>query len=274
MPKEVKMQLDPAPKTDEKYWTSIWEANALPEVFNPKDKGLNNYINYSFHCFFQKLFGDVSTQGKHMLELGCARSQFLPYFAKQYKLTVTGLDYSEVGCNQTIQILKRERVEGEIIIGDVFNLPQSLLNSQDYAFSYGLIEHFEKTEEALAACAKSLKKKGLLITVIPNLSGLLGVFQKYLDRDIYNLHIPLTREQFFLAHEKAGLKILSCEYFMFVNNNIITTRKIRSAFWFKLFRRFLSITSKPFWLFERMGIQFPSNRWTSPYIIAVARKEN
>lgn len=52
------------------------------------------------------------------LEIGCARSRWLPYFAKEFGFEVSGIDYSEVGSQQATQILFNEGVQGNIVFAD------------------------------------------------------------------------------------------------------------------------------------------------------------
>jgi hypothetical protein len=122
------------------------------------------------------------------------------------------------------------------------------------------------------ASAAFLKPGGVMITVIPNMAGLVGGMQKIADRAVYDVHVPLDAPALRRAHETAGLSIVRAGYFMFVNNNVVTTHRIKSRFWHQAFRRLLSLTTKPFWILERIGVKFPPNRLTSPYIIVVARR--
>ena len=50
------------------------------------------------------------------------------------------------------------------------------------------------------------------MTMVPNLSGMLGTAQKYLDRSIYNKHIPLTAADLGAGLVAAGLKVVESSY--------------------------------------------------------------
>jgi 2-polyprenyl-3-methyl-5-hydroxy-6-metoxy-1,4-benzoquinol methylase len=212
--------------------------------------------------------------GKKALELGCARSQFLPHFATGFGCQVTGLDYAEAGCKSAAAMLKQAGVTGEIVQADMFDPPAALKNSFDFVFSYGLIEHFTDTAAAIRASTAFLKQDGLAITIVPNMVGFIGFLQKLLDRNVYNIHMLLDREKLRASHEAAGLEIIRCEYLLFINNNAVATASIKNHFLHKIVRRILSISSKIFWIAEeRLKFRFPANRVTSPYIVCIARKK-
>ena len=104
-------------KAGEKYWTKVWGNSDLQSPIDVESKLLKDYINRRFHKKFKEIFTGGDVQGKTLLEVGCGNSVWLPYFANQFGLKVSGLDYSEYGCEQSRQILKREKVAGEIICG-------------------------------------------------------------------------------------------------------------------------------------------------------------
>lgn len=265
--------MDSRALTDKGYWRAVWrDEEMLPAAVNPADRTLYNTVNLRLHEVFTAYMKDLPP-GALAMELGCAQSEFLPYFARQFGVRVAGLDYDENGCARARAMLARDGVAGEVICTDMFAPPPGWGGAADILFTYGLVEHFVDTAAALRACAAFLKPGGVMITVIPNLAGVLGAAQKILDREIYDIHVPLTREQLAAAHEQAGLAIMRAEYFMAVNNNMLTVRRMKSRFWHKALRRLLSLTTKPFWLLEQAGVRLPVSRAFSPYILVVARKE-
>ena len=262
-------------KTDEKYWSAIWEQETVPDAINPSDRSLDNTIHLRVHEFISMQFEEMNISNMKLLEVGCARSRYLPYFARQFGFIVSGLDYSDIGCQKSRAILRNEGVEGQIYHADMYNPPNHLKGNFDVVFSSGLVEHFENTKRAIAACASFLKPGGIMITFIPNLSGMLGPLQKFLDREVYDIHVVLNKKQLLKSHELKGIEVIECRYFMFMNNNVLTTHKIKNPFWNRLFRRILSISTKPFWMIEKIiGVRFPGNGLTSPYIACVVKKDD
>ena len=108
-------------RAGQEYWDAVWEDETLPAPVDPRDKALSNYVARKFH----ELFTRVLPRGHNvrLLEVGCARSRWLPYFAAEYGYEVTGLDYSTMGCEQARQILAAAGAEGRIVEGDLFSPP-------------------------------------------------------------------------------------------------------------------------------------------------------
>ncbi|MCU1317713.1 MAG: methyltransferase family protein [Candidatus Acidoferrum typicum] len=260
-----------APK---EYWDAQWQDGKLPRAINPRDHSLKNDWVLKFDSFFRQLFAAEKRVGDapNLIELGCARSAWLPYFSKELGFCVAGIDYSPVGCDQARAILAMEGVEGDVTLADISLAPAHLLNRFDCAVSFGLVEHFEPTCECLRACSAFLKPGGTMVTVIPNLNGIVGGLQKWLGREVYDLHVPLDAKALRRAHEDAGLDVLRCEYFCFMNFGILNLNRIRQflpGFWFS---RVLDGMSAATWMLDRMGVRLPANKMTSPYVICVSTK--
>ena len=129
---------------DRNTGTRCGRSETLPAPVDPRDKTLSNYVARKFH----ELFTRVLPRGHNvrLLEVGCARSRWLPYFAAEHGYEVTGLDYSTMGCEQARQILAAAGVEGRIVEGDLFSPPEDLLEAFDVVISFGLVEHFDDTD--------------------------------------------------------------------------------------------------------------------------------
>ena len=79
--------------------------------------------------------------GSRLLEIGAARSRWLPYFAQHFGLQVTGLDYSQDGCEQARAILARSNRSGDIVCADLFAPPPRLLRRFDVVWAAGGTPH-------------------------------------------------------------------------------------------------------------------------------------
>lgn len=253
------------------YWDALWEGQPLPPPVDPTDLRLSNTVKLRFHELFQREFASLEA-GARLLEVGCARSTWLPYFAREHGLAVAGLDYSEEGCDQARAILARAQVEGSVVHGDMFAPPDDLVGAFDVVVSFGLVEHFSDTAGAHAALAKFLKPGGILVTVIPNMGrSFVGSLQKVLDRHVYDVHIPLDRIQLARANLDAGLRLDWCRYFMSCNWNVINISDWRSQTFRLRATQVQSGMSKVVWWSEARGLSLRPNRMTSPYIVAIAR---
>jgi SAM-dependent methyltransferase len=255
------------------YWESLWQEEKLPRAINPQDSSLKNHVELQFDSLFRQVFACEQPPGaRNLIELGCARSAWLPYFSKEFGFCVTGIDYSPLGCDQAKAILAMEGIEGDVTVADISSAPLHLLNHFDYVVSFGVVEHFEVTEGSLSSCGAFLKPGGTMFTLIPNMNGLVGRLQKWLGREVYDVHVPLDAKALRRAHELAGLKVLRCEYFCFLNFGVLNLKRIRQSFLGLWLSRSLNAISAATWILERVGVRLPANRMTSPYVICVSTK--
>jgi len=259
-------------KAGKAYWDGLWQHATLPVAVNPRASGLNNYVNRKFHDYFEHSLSALETKGKRLLEIGCARSAWLPYFAKQFGFEVSGLDYSEQGCQQAKEVLASEGVEGEISCADFFSPASELIGAFDVVVSFGVAEHFQNTSECLAAFARFLKPGGLLLTNIPNLTGLNGSLQKRLNRPVFDIHVVMSREGLAGVHRRAGLEVITCDYFLSVSFGVVNVERWKGEFRYVVVTRLSSWISKLTWCIDAAFPVVRPNRWTSPYINCLGRK--
>lgn len=254
------------------FWEDWWKRSRIPAPIDPHRPGLKNYVFRRFHQNFERLFQGCDTSAMELVEVGCAQSVFLPYFAKQFGFKVSGIDRSEMGCERARRILESEGVKGEVYCADFFSAPPQLVGRFDVMISFGVVEHFERTAEAVGALARLLKPEGRMITNIPNFTGVLGKYQKLLDRDMYNAHVLLSCESLASAHREAGLAIESCDYFLPICLEVfnLDTWPKHLPYWFVI--RSHTAISRAVWFVDDHIVPLPPNRWTSPYVNCVARK--
>jgi 2-polyprenyl-3-methyl-5-hydroxy-6-metoxy-1,4-benzoquinol methylase len=259
-------------KAGKSYWDEVWAHGPLPEPVNPRLQGLADYAERVHHRYFVEALCGTETQGCRLLEIGCARSRWLSYFAKEFGFAVTGLDYSELGCAQAREVLERAGVEGEVVHADAFDPPGNMLQSFDVVFSMGVVEHFQDTRACLASFGRFMKSNALMITTIPNIPGSVGWLTRILCRSIYDVHVPLDREALFRAHLQAGLIVDSCTYLMGASWSVVNYSCIRSSMLRWLVGHSLHNVSKPFWVLDEIGLGIKPNKITSPSIACRARK--
>ncbi len=237
------------------------------------NNNLVNFVDYSFHKKFSTIIEQFQLSGKKVLEVGCALSTWLSYFSIEHNMQVTGLDYSEVGCQKEREVLKNHGVQGEIVCGNLFEPPQQLIEQFDLVYSMGVLEHFDDTRESRGpAFFPYSKPGGVVITEIPNMKGLVGAIQKFWGPEIFNKHVPLVKVDLQKAHEQAGYKVHSCEYLMFFNGHLWAPDKPLCKPLKNLKRVVIGICNRLFWGIEKKTSLLPPNSITSPYIICVAQK--
>ena len=263
-------------KAGQKYWNDSWASCDIPEAVNPSDMRLRNYANRRFHQVFLKWLDKAETPSMQLLEIGCAKSAWLPYFAKEFGFSVCGLDYSPIGCRMAEKVLQTNGVEAEVVCANFFSPPENMLGKFDVVVSVGVVEHFDDTAACLRAVSAFLKPGGLLITNIPNMVGWIGAIQKTVNKPVYDIHQLLDPPMLREAHKRAGLEVLECDYFMYTSfgvNNLtgISTKNI-VGFLKKIFLGVLARASMLVWAIEERVGDFPPQKLTSPYINCIARK--
>lgn len=256
-------------KAGHDYWDKTWSDTGLPGAFDPHDSALENTFYARVHTYFEGLV--AGRKNLKILEIGCAHSVWPLYFTKYHHAQVDGLDYSETGCRKTREMWDAQVLSGKIVCADMFEPPTDMLGQYDLVMSFGVVEHFKDTASCLKACAAFVKPDGQLFTMIPNMSGLVGLLQKYVDRDIYDIHMPLSRSMLVNAHKTAGLSVEESRYFMGLHLGVVNSGRHAGQPVDKILRRALSVPSKLVWMAEKSGVHMPANGFTSPYIFALAK---
>ncbi len=256
------------------YWESSWRIRNRQRAVDPRALGVRNHLRRCFHAFFCEVLGDGN--GRALVEVGCADSVWLPYFNKELRFSIAGIDYSETGCEKARSILRDSSVEGVVYEADMFNPPAEVLGQFDVVFSYGLVEHFSSTADAIRALARLLRPNGLVLTIVPNLMHVNGALQRAFDRKIYDLHVPLGLRALADSHRDAGLVLLSERHLMSMNFGLLVVGSDDEHKFSKLCKRAMQSAligcQVPLWWLESNGLRLlPENRWTSPYLAVVAQ---
>ena len=171
------------------YWDGLWGTDDTRDP--PRDRADLDHVEQQFGRLFEDMLAR-RLQHARVLEIGCARSIWLPYLALICSASVTGIDYSEAGCHQARALLAQARVEGEIVCADAFAPPPELVGAFDLVFSFGVVEHFSDTTAAVAAFARFLRPGGTLVTIVPNMRGGVGLAQRLLNPNVFAIHVPLV----------------------------------------------------------------------------------
>jgi 2-polyprenyl-3-methyl-5-hydroxy-6-metoxy-1,4-benzoquinol methylase len=263
-------------KAGPQYWNDSWASSDIPAAVDGSDTRLMNHVNRHFHQMFLSQFDKSRTPSMSLLEIGCAKSAWLPYFAREFGFSVCGIDYSPVGCQMARAVLQANGVEAEVICADFFCPPEAMLGTFDVAVSFGVVEHFDDTASCLRAVSSFLKPGGTLITNIPNMVGWVGLLQKTLNRPVYEIHNLIDPASLRTSHEQAGLEVLECGHFLSTNFGVVNligiSTNTAAGFLKKCLLGFLSRVSVLVWLIERRTGAFPPNRFSSPYINCISRK--
>lgn len=258
-----------ATRAGKEYWDAVWRGHeARPGLLEARWS--RDFLIRRFDRFASREGFLPSSPGSSLLEVGCAGSLWLPYFAQRWRYRVEGLDYSEEGCRQAEAVLRRYGVDGKVHLADFFEPPATLPGRFDVVLSCGVVEHFEDRAGAVGALGRFLKPSGTLVTVVPNLCGAMGALTRAFAPEIYRRHVPTSREELVAAHATAGLRVVICDYFLPVHLGVLNFEGVRPA----LLRSAVSGAST---LLSALVcslldlVRLPAaSRWMSPYVLAVA----
>lgn len=259
--------MNPSEKAPQRYWESHWRTAALPRQVRPHGRGVGTFVDRAFHRSLRALLADRTAGSFRLLEAGCARSAWLPYFAREYGCAVTGIDYSPTGCALARQVLTEAGVEGDIILGDFRQPPAALIGSFEAVVSFGVIEHFEDTAAVLSALARFLRPGGVLIATVPNMAGFVGRVQKAIDPVTFGLHRPLTPGGLASAAAAAGLVGVSCRPFLLFNLGAVSLERLRPhPLLHGAGRLLFAGVSRAVWAVQRVASEDATHPWLAPYL--------
>lgn len=263
-------------KGGKSYWESIWDESELTKAADPTIPGVNNVAIRLMATHLNDAISDRLPAKSDLIEVGCGNSAWLPYFAKRYEFNVTGVDYSERGCEQERRVMENSGVTGEVICADFFDPPAKLVENFDIITSFGVVEHFVPTKRCLSAFSRFVREGGRLITVIPNVHGSIGFLMRLMNRGLYDKHVPLNAKTLADAHEKAGLSVIYCRPIFTTNYYILNvsgldpalvSTKIKKLIFRNLGRASLLLLA----VLEKLNVEITSQMF-SPYFICVAEK--
>ncbi|MBP6755855.1 MAG: methyltransferase domain-containing protein [Bacteroidia bacterium] len=189
--------------TEKATWEKYWETYC-PDVITNENQ---------FRSLFERIKDGNNNQ--KFIEIGGFPGSFSIYFSKFKKYKATLLDYfiSEKVINGLFEKNGIKREEIEIIETDFFSYSND--NFYDVVFSSGFIEHFDDTKNVISKHVDLIKKNGILLITLPNLTGLNGLVQKYLDKNNYNIHNIKSMNLLFLKKicKELDLKNIEIDYY-------------------------------------------------------------
>ncbi|HOE28150.1 MAG TPA: class I SAM-dependent methyltransferase [bacterium] len=271
-------------KTDlagKNHWNDIWGGLGHEPYRDVFSAGLLYRVRkYPFIHLMDTIASRLKDRlhpGATLLEIGCGGSQWLPTFAKRFGVDVTGIDYSEQGCDSSRSMLDQAGVQGRIVQADLFEPPADMEEGFDLVMSFGVLEHFHDTARCLAAMAGYVKPSGRMVTVIPNMTGMIGWLQKLIDPAVYSMHVPLTKQDMMAVHAACGLQTLFCNYTLLLHLGVVNMNRLKShpaarVLWYAIGGVNLLVQAMNMTLSR--GLDFnPCDPFTSPYLVCIARKD-
>jgi 2-polyprenyl-3-methyl-5-hydroxy-6-metoxy-1,4-benzoquinol methylase len=256
------------------HWEQMWAQEAFPPDIEPHSASLWAHRDRLVHRAIARLIAG-RPRGLHVVELGCARSAWMPYFAREFGCQVAGLDYSPLGAEQTAVRLRQSGIDGQVRCADLFDPPSDWIGSFDVVSWFGVAEHFQDTTAAIRAAASLLKPGGLMITQVPNMAGINGTLQRWFNKPVYDIHVPLDAPTLAAHHARAGLTVLSSEYVVPMDFGVVDIEELPEGFARRVKDKILYALrlfgACVWWLDRRIG-PFRPGRLTGASVIVGAQK--
>ena len=256
--------------TDERYWDDTWEGLRADGGAEP-----NRFKRFLFELpatriLWKRILPRFLPKGGGMriIELGSAPGRNLLAWKAHFGYEVFGADFSETGMAMQRKLFARLGLdESHSIFGDVLaqDFRRTHAEAYDVVYSGGLIEHFSEPREIIETHLEILKRGGFLVIVIPNI---IGLYRRMLPPEVvaaHNLEI-MKIPRFRALLDMPGLHRLYCAYFGGLNLGIAFGGPT-------MFHRALPKLQIVVNLVARV-VPIPENRWTSPYLLYVGRKES
>ncbi len=258
----------------EATWSAQWRRQPLPRPIRLTGFTPGPAYYRQFDNLFRRFLPRPVHSPMRFLEIGCARSLWLPYFVREWGYEVAGLDYSEVGCEQARALLERERIAGTVICQDLFAPRLDQENSFDIIFSQGVVEHFPDTAGVIRAMARYLRPGGTMITFIPNYTGWLGQIKGLFDPGFRETHVLLSREDFLAAHLAAGVHPRHCSHLIFLDPNCVHPGRSWPKWRQKIFLTLRSVPEVLAGLIWLLWPRLPVDHRTASVIVFIGAKRD
>jgi len=211
-----------------------------------------------FHRFFPT--GDYSC-----MEIGVYPGAISLYLGRHFGYTINGIDLSPHVRQLSVHMQANGVKTGEFFHGDFseFRPP----HQYDIVFSSGFIEHFDDVPGVIGKHIDLVKPGGLLFLACPNFRGLHRILHTIVDPENLRRHNLKAMDLSFwrdILH-RGGMTVLHDGYYGTLDFWYDTPRDNRLA---RMIGRACQYT------FRKAGhrLHFP-NRFTSPYLVSLSRKE-
>ncbi|MDW7760460.1 MAG: methyltransferase domain-containing protein [Acidobacteriota bacterium] len=251
---------------DREFWENRHRAESRGEIY---PRPFWNLLDHDLDRIFRRHLS--GWKGRSLFEAGCGASVWLPYFAGEFGLRVSGMDYSRTGLEISRRILEKNKVRGRLIEGDFLTESPSLSGSFDCVFSLGVVEHFENPLPVLKTLCGFLKPEGLIITWIPNLSGLILRLSHVLNKEMKDFYGDLDAGTLRRFHERLGCEILEARPIQFLDLMLVNLNRIPA-----IPRKILALVFRAtglvgIFLSESLGLDIRSKALCAGFVV-VARK--
>ena len=253
--------------TAREYWESGYTGQS-----GSRPLDIDSFRHFGERKLIEKL-ESLGLKGRDVLEVGAGNSAVLSYLARTHvgEARFSGLDYSESGCRMLARRAELEGARIEVLQQDLFEPAPRLLGRFDLVYSLGVVEHFSSLPTVLLAMKKLLSADGRMLTVIPNLAGIIGALTRRYNRGVYDLHVPHDLPSLVRGHGDAGLAVESSGYLCSTNFGVLSScfRGSGDRGW-RTYRWLARLTIVLWFIESRLG-ELPHSASFSPYLFTLSR---
>ena len=239
------------PLTDADFWKNYW--------------GHHHPTSELKQVFFDSVLDRFPKGNQRFIELGGFPGQYAAFFKKQLGYDVTLLDFHADPSAVAAQEALHGFAPGSIrcVQGDLFALKPD--PSYDVVFSAGFIEHFKDPLAVLKKHTEYLAPGGFLFVSVPNLLGVSGWVQKWMDQENYQAHDLkcMDPNQLRKAAEDLGLEQIRVEHLG--SPHLWLDHPERFSRWQRVSVHLASMAVK------KVGL-FAKGKWISPFLLLTAQK--
>jgi len=206
------------------------------------------------------------------LEIGCYPGRNLVFLHKEFGFRPIGVDYT-VLMNRVAELFREQAVpEYRLFNCDLMELPLDV--TADIVVSVGFVEHFLNWNEVIARHVVHASPGGLIVIVVPNFRYLQYHMHNLFDREILRRHVLSAMDPAALSRalEACGVRTLGATYWETFDwwcetepPSVLQKRLKRKLAW--LARKVKRCLSWCGW--DRIP-----NRWLSPWIVVVGRRQD
>lgn len=255
--------------TSASYWNREWSRLSPARDYRSLTWVERNYVYRAFDGICRSVL--PTDPGLSFLELGSGPARWMIYFHARFGYRVFGCDYSDVSCQLARQNLAAAGVPGQVWEADFFAFEGQF----DVVFSGGVVEHFDNPRDVLARFAGLVKPGGYLVTDVPNLGGINGVYQRALKPETFDTHRLVRLADLRAHHAALGLQELAATpYGSFSLTRLpgtIRGHAVPSRLWHPLWVAALRTVNRTCLGLGRFGVHLDHELY-SPHLLVISRK--
>jgi len=206
--------------TDKAHWSQEWDLIELNEIerrASPRPSTL--FSSYKEYLFWDVLFDHYipKVDEATALEIGSAPGDFLVRLNERYGYTPYGIEWTQRGVELNRQLFQLHNIDPDNVISADFlseEIQQAYKERFNLVISNGFIEHFDKPRDIVDKHSNLVKKGGLLIVIIPNMSGANGLVRQFHSATKAASNFDIMRlNEFIKLFDEKSLNRLFCGYY-------------------------------------------------------------